>query len=124
MFRSGSARWSSPMRTDVERPLLGPAITGPDREIWTQALSDFAGNGLVALNRGWNLDWERAVWERGGADGREHLSIRVHHDEVVIGPRWVPDTDAGCAGCAEVRGRTLLDHPLVEELASPCAAPG
>jgi ribosomal protein S12 methylthiotransferase accessory factor len=111
------------MRTDLGQPRLGPAVAAVPEAEWTRALSGLRtlSGTVVTLNRGWDLAWEREMWDRSAADGREHLSIRVQHDEVVIGPRWTPESDAGCAGCAEVRGRIILDHPLADDLMRPCA---
>jgi ribosomal protein S12 methylthiotransferase accessory factor len=112
------------MRADLERPLLGPAIAAaPDAE-WIRTLAALRVTaGTLTLNRGWDLTWERGTWERSAAGGREHLSIRLSCDEVVIGPLWVPGSDAGCAGCAEVRGRIVMEHPLADDLRQPCAVP-
>jgi len=112
------------MRTELAPPLIGPAIAADGAE-WTRALSQLRvpPGAMVTLNRGWDLAWERTAWDRSAAEGREHLSIRLQHDEVVIGPRWVPGSDAGCAGCAEVRGRVILDHPLADDLGRPCTVP-
>lgn len=114
------------MRTDAAaRPELGPAIAAAPDADWTRMLPAVAApcGAAVTLNRGWDLEWERAMWSRSAAEGREHLSIRVEHDEIVIGPRWVPGTDAGCAGCAEVRGRIVLDHPLTDDPDQACTSP-
>ena len=112
------------MHTELAPPLIGPALAADGAE-WTRALSQIRvpPGAVMTLNRGWDLAWERAAWDRSAAEGREHLSIRLQHDEVVIGPRWVPGSDAGCAGCAEVRGRVILDHPLADDLGRPCTVP-
>src|SRR5664279_63925 len=75
--------------------------------------------GMVVVNRGWNLAWEREEWRRSATLGREHVSIRLYTDEVQIGPRWVPGSRPRCPCCVEVRGRSVLAHPLVEKLAIP-----
>lgn len=113
------------MGTDLDRVRVGPALAAAQDATWQRTLSgmDTPAGAEVTLNRGWDLAWERATLDRSARDGREHLSIRVEHDEVVIGPRWVPGGDAGCAGCAEVRGRIVLDHPLAGDPDRPCAAP-
>ncbi|WP_055552659.1 TOMM precursor leader peptide-binding protein [Streptomyces kanamyceticus] len=78
----------------------------------------------IAVGRGWQLAREQVRWRRSAAAGRGLISVRLYDDEVVIGPRWTPGTDSGCAGCAEVRERTSLEHPLVEFMAHPLARPG
>ncbi|MQY12498.1 hypothetical protein SRB5_26320 [Streptomyces sp. RB5] len=102
------------METDLDRPRLGPALDGTP---WARALAGARtpSGAVVTLNRGWDPVWERAMWESSAAEGREHLSVRIEYDEVVIGPRWVPDGDAGCAGCAETRDRIIRDHPLTDD---------
>lgn len=92
---------------------------------WHEALEPLArtASGGISLGRGWDLSRERGHWRRAADRRTEHLSVRVYDDEVVVGPRWVPDTDAGCAGCAEVRARVAVSHPLVENLAEPCSRP-
>lgn len=79
--------------------------------------------GSVVVNRGWDLDWERVRWQESAEQGREHLSVRLYHGEVQVGPRWVPGSDSGCPCCVEVRGRGILAHPLVDELGVACSVP-
>ncbi len=106
--------------------LPGPAVRAD--EGWTAVLDPLGGAGTVVVNRGWDLAWERDRWAESAAGGVEHLSVRIHHDELQIGPRWVPDAPAGCPGCVESRLRSALAHPLVEQLlvprtAAPAAGP-
>ncbi|MFE9451715.1 TOMM precursor leader peptide-binding protein [Streptomyces sp. NPDC006739] len=77
----------------------------------------------VVLNRGWDLSWERAQFEKNAANGEELVSVRVYDEEVIVGPRWVPGTDSGCAGCAEVRERNTAEHPLADSLDAPRVMP-
>ncbi|MFG3487375.1 TOMM precursor leader peptide-binding protein [Streptomyces sp. NPDC047972] len=125
------------MPTDTLTPVPAPALARgpglgapPDHladEAWRPALDALAGllpEGTVAVDRGWHLDWERARFDEAAATGRPHLSVRVLADEVLVGPLWRPGTDAGCAGCAEVRDRTVPDHPLAGDLRHATAAPG
>lgn len=111
------------MRAEPRLPLCGPGISNPVGTGWRQVFLSLReiSTGTVACNRGWDLDWERGLWEKSAAVQREHVSVRLYDDEVIVGPRWVPGTDAGCASCAEVRGRTILAHPLLDNLAEPCA---
>ncbi|MFB7193182.1 TOMM precursor leader peptide-binding protein [Streptomyces sp. NPDC056240] len=81
------------------------------------------GGASVSVRRGWDLGWERQHLDAARESGRPHLSVRVHGDEVLVGPLWAPGTDAGCAGCAEVRERTVVDHPLVGDLTHAAAGP-
>ncbi|MFI0241758.1 TOMM precursor leader peptide-binding protein [Streptomyces sp. NPDC016845] len=96
--------------------LPGPALPATMHDDWLEPLAALARTtgATVSVNLGWDLDWERGPIE--AAPGTPHLSVRVHDDEVMIGPLWVPGTDSGCAACAEVRERTVLDHPLVGDL--------
>jgi ribosomal protein S12 methylthiotransferase accessory factor len=112
------------MSTVFEAPAYGPA--SPVDATWLTALEPLfaATGGTRTLNRGWDLAWENAQWTASAAAGREHLSTRLYADEVVIGPRWVPGTDSGCAACAEVRERAVLEHPLLDNLAEPDTLPG
>ncbi|RJK98464.1 hypothetical protein D5H78_04665 [Vallicoccus soli] len=98
---------------------LGPAA-GP-APAWAGAVAALAGvvDAAVVANRGWDLAWERQSWQDSASQGREHLSVRVHDDEVQIGPRWVPGTTAGCPGCAEARSRSAVGHPLASSPAVP-----
>ncbi|MFD3436844.1 TOMM precursor leader peptide-binding protein [Streptomyces sp. NPDC058685] len=119
------------MRTDLPAgragaPAYGPGLSPPyDDEAWHTAFAALAGatDGAVAVNRGWDLAFERGRLDEAAARGRSHLSVRVHGDEVLVGPLWMPGSDAGCAGCAEVRDRTVLEHPLVGDLTHATAAP-
>ncbi|WP_326698879.1 TOMM precursor leader peptide-binding protein [Streptomyces sp. NBC_01754] len=103
----------------------GPGLAAAPDASWAEAFDRISGavNATVVLNRGWDLAWERARWERSAANGEELVSVRVYDDEVVVGPRWVPGTDSGCAGCAEVRERNTLVHPLADSLEEPCVVP-
>lgn len=107
------------MSTELELPPFGPAMADAPDETWQTVLGPLREitSGAVSVNRGWDLAWEREQWEKSAAAGREHLSVRLAGDEVLVGPLWVPATDSGCAGCAEVRARTLLTHPLLDDLA-------
>jgi ribosomal protein S12 methylthiotransferase accessory factor len=110
---------TAPVATDVR---FSPRL---DAE-WRAALAPLAATctGVVDVQRGWDLGHERAAWRESAGAGREHLSVRVHGEEVQVGPRWTPGAGAiGCAGCAEARGRVVLDHPLLEDLATPTAVP-
>ncbi|MCE7080563.1 TOMM precursor leader peptide-binding protein [Streptomyces sp. ST2-7A] len=101
-------------------PALADAFPGiPER--WEEVLRPLLGavSGTVSLGTGWDARWEGDMLRAAAGAGREHLSVRLHDDEVFIGPRWVPGTDGGCAGCAEVRARTAIPHPLVDDLARP-----
>ncbi|WP_327682145.1 TOMM precursor leader peptide-binding protein [Streptomyces sp. NBC_00467] len=119
------------MRTDLPAgrtgaPAYGPGLSPPyDDEAWHTAFAALAEaiDGAVAVNRGWDLAFERGRLEAAADRGSSHLSVRVHGDEVLVGPLWMPGSDAGCAGCAEVRDRTILEHPLVGDLTHATAAP-
>ncbi|CAL9411064.1 TOMM precursor leader peptide-binding protein [Streptomyces sp. enrichment culture] len=100
----------------TESPVrAGPALTPSAHGVWLPPLAALtrASGATVSVNLGWDLDWEQGPV--AAADG-PHLSVRVYDDEVVVGPLWVPGTASGCAACAEVRERTVLDHPLVGDL--------
>ncbi|MBO0915415.1 TOMM precursor leader peptide-binding protein, partial [Streptomyces laculatispora] len=118
------------MPTDTIAPAAvaaGPSLAPAAHGDWLPALGRLAAatGATVSANTGWDLDWERDRVVRAGADPHRtpHLSVRIHEDEVMIGPLWAPGTDAGCAACAEVRERTVLDHPLVGDLTRPAATP-
>ncbi|MFI6561161.1 TOMM precursor leader peptide-binding protein [Streptomyces sp. NPDC050534] len=102
----------------------GPGMASLDAS-WTETVQRIgdAVRAPIALNRGWDLAWERGQWETRAAHGQELVSVRVHDDEVVIGPRWVPGTDSGCACCAEIRERNTVEHPLADALDEPRAVP-
>ncbi|GAB2956841.1 TOMM precursor leader peptide-binding protein [Streptomyces pseudoechinosporeus] len=106
---------------DLVRP--GPALPTTAHGDWLPALAPLARatGAAVSVNLGWDLTWERAHID--AADGGPHLSVRVYDDEVMVGPLWVPGTDSGCAACAEVRERTVLDHPLVGDLTQATRVP-
>ncbi|RKN33910.1 TOMM precursor leader peptide-binding protein [Micromonospora musae] len=105
------------MGTDTDRPNLGPGFAADAADEWLTALAPLlAVDATVTLDRGFDLNWQTGQWRRSAADGREHLSVRVYDDEVQIGPRWVPGTDAGCPVCAESRERSVLEHPLQARL--------
>jgi ribosomal protein S12 methylthiotransferase accessory factor len=110
---------------DPDTRAYGPATADPRDASWLEALEPLfaAATGTVAVNRGWDLAWETGHLRRSAAAGREHLSARLYADEVIVGPRWVPGTDSGCAGCAEVRERAVREHPLLADLAVPTALP-
>ena len=114
---------AEPSTTEVSTPVqAGPALPVAAYDDWLPALAPLARatGATVSVNLGWDLDWER---ERvTGATG-PHLSVRVHDDEVMVGPLWVPGTTSGCAACAEVRERTVLDHPLVGDLTQSTRVP-
>ncbi|GGT70162.1 TOMM precursor leader peptide-binding protein [Streptomyces althioticus] len=100
----------------TESPVrAGPALPPSAHGVWLPPLAALtrASGATVSVNLGWDLDWEQGPV--AAADG-PHLSVRVYDDEVVVGPLWVPGTASGCAACAEVRERTVLDHPLVGDL--------
>lgn len=103
----------------------GPGMTALRDTSWEETLRRIGGavGAVVALNRGWDLAWERAQWEKSAANGEELVSVRVYDDEVIVGPRWVPGTDSGCAGCAEVRERNTAEHPLADTLQAPRVVP-
>ncbi|MCX4834196.1 TOMM precursor leader peptide-binding protein [Streptomyces sp. NBC_00006] len=102
----------------------GPGFQGAARP-WGEALRRLgsSADAKVVANRGWDLAWERLHWEKAAANGEELVSVRVYDDEVIIGPRWVPGTDSGCASCAEVRERNTAEHPLATTLDAPRAVP-
>ncbi|MFD4175375.1 TOMM precursor leader peptide-binding protein, partial [Streptomyces anulatus] len=99
--------------------VCAPALSDDAGTEWGAVLEPLgaSGDGTVGANLGWDLDWEREQLRSAG--GREHLSVRVYGDEVLVGPRWVPGTDSGCAGCAELRSRLVIDHPLTDDLSRP-----
>ncbi|MFI1958431.1 TOMM precursor leader peptide-binding protein [Streptomyces althioticus] len=101
---------------------VGPALPPSAHDVWLPALAALtrASGATVSVNLGWDLDWEQGPV--AAADG-PHLSVRVYDDEVMVGPLWVPGTASGCAACAEVRERTVLDHPLVGDLTRPVRVP-
>ena len=103
----------------------GPGASGVDGERWREVLAPLAAStdGTVTLARGWNPEWERIQWAESVTAGREHVSVRFGQDEVLVGPRWTPGGDAGCAGCAEFRERSVLDHPLLEMRETVVARP-
>lgn len=118
---------AGPEPSDVELPPCGPDTYGTLDAAWRTALlrlHALAGTGSVAVQRGWRLDWERERWEEAAAARRSHLSVRLLSDEVLVGPLWSPDTDSGCAACAEMRERTILDHLLVGDLEHARAGAG
>ncbi|MBU7598805.1 TOMM precursor leader peptide-binding protein [Streptomyces sp. P38-E01] len=90
-------------------------------EEWRWALEPLRvpAGGSVSVTVGWQLDREREQLLAAG--DREHLSIRIHEDEVLVGPLRVPGTDSGCAGCAEVRTRVAVQHPLMGDLGAATA---
>lgn len=109
------------------RPVsCGPGVGRAADQGWPEVLDLLArvSVGQVSVNRGWDLGWELEQWRSCAAEGREQLSVRWLLDEVQIGPRWLPGTDAGCAGCTELRERTVLDHPLVGDLTAARAGHG
>lgn len=113
--------------TPVAPVAAGSADAAP--EPWGETLSRLRGlsAGSFCLRRGWDFAWEREQWQRAAEEGEEHLSVRVGVTEALIGPLWKPDTDSGCAGCAELRERTVLEHALAGDLAHarvPPATPG
>ncbi|MFD0804276.1 TOMM precursor leader peptide-binding protein, partial [Streptomonospora algeriensis] len=79
--------------------------------------------GSFCLRTGWDAAWESEQWQRARAAGREHLSVRLSAGEALIGPLWAPGTDSGCSGCAELRERTVLEHPLAGDLANARGRP-
>ncbi|MER6376696.1 TOMM precursor leader peptide-binding protein [Streptomyces mirabilis] len=108
-----------------DEPQYGPGMAAALDAPWEETLRQIGGavGATVALNRGWDLAWERAQWEKSAANGEELVSVRVYDDEVIVGPRWVPGTDSGCAGCAEVRERNTAEHPLADTLEAPRVVP-
>lgn len=94
---------------------------------WRTAVADLAEatGASVAVNRGWDLAWERDRLADAADSGSDLLSVRVFADEVLVGPLWRPDDEdgGGCAACAEVRDRTVVDHPLVGDLARAASVP-
>ncbi|MEU0196513.1 TOMM precursor leader peptide-binding protein [Streptomyces afghaniensis] len=114
------------MTTALDLLACGPGLPEAAGTAWHALLTPLRETtaGTVAVNRGWDLDWERARWDEAAAAGHEHLSVRLYDDEVLIGPRYVPGTDAGCAGCTEARDRLVLDHPLTGDLTRPRTTPG
>lgn len=114
------------MTTELDLPACGPGLPEAAGTAWHALLTPLHETtaGTVAVNRGWDLGWERARWDEATAAGHEHLSVRLYDDEVLIGPRYVPGTDAGCAGCTEARDRLVLDHPLTGDLTQPRTTPG
>ncbi len=68
--------------------------------------------GLVTVNVGFDLALESAHLAAAAQQHRPLLSIRLGPDEALIGPFWCPDRRAACAGCAEIRLRGAVDHPL------------
>lgn len=83
-----------------------PAIPVPGAvDAWLQG-------GTVTVAVGFDLDFEACHWAEAARHGRQLLSIRFGTDEALIGPRWVPGHRAACAGCAEIRMRRALGHPL------------
>lgn len=105
--------------------LCGPGLPDALAAEWSTTLASLRATtaGTLVINRGWDLDWERRQWVASSRAGDEHVSVRIYDAEVIVGPRWVPGSDAGCAGCAEVRERTVLEHPLLIDLAAPRSVP-
>ncbi|WP_019547683.1 TOMM precursor leader peptide-binding protein [Streptomyces sulphureus] len=103
----------------------GPGWDGFRDSSWEAVLARVgeAVRARAVLNRGWDLEWERTQWEKSAAGTEELVSVRVWDDEVVVGPRWVPGTDSGCASCAEVRERNTTEHPLADSPGEPCGIP-
>lgn len=96
-----------------------------DIDPWREVLAPLDGLGwTVSAGPGWSLERERGRWRDSVHSGRPLLSVRWSHDEVLLGPLFVPGTTAACAGCAEVRQRAAQDHPLLDELAQPRAGAG
>ncbi|GGM60991.1 hypothetical protein GCM10012275_35050 [Longimycelium tulufanense] len=101
---------------------FGPGWRRGDR-VDAQALATAGGDAAIAVNRGWDLSWERKTWSESAHHGRAHLSVRHLGDEVLVGPLWINRDAAGCSACAEYRGRVAVDHPLLDRLAEPVSAP-
>ena len=93
------------------------SVLAPE-DVWRSALAPLLASTTanVSVTAGWDLERERTRWRLSADTGREHLSIRIHADEVIIGPRWVPGTGSGCGGCAESRERSVNEHPLQAEM--------
>lgn len=100
--------------TDLQAPPRAPAVAfDPLAVDVPPAVQAWLENGIVTVNVGFDLDFERANLRRAAREGRSLLSIRLADDEVLIGPCWTPGIRGACAGCAEVRLRLAVDHPLL-----------
>lgn len=107
----------------IDTPRTG--VPSAELAFWSEAFAPLrqAGDDSVDVRVGWDLHHEQDRLRAAAAAGRGHVSVRVNDDEILIGPRWVPGTDAGCAGCAELRTRLVTSHPLVERLDLAAARP-
>lgn len=72
----------------------------------------------VQVMHGWDPDALTRAMTRAQDTGRALVTVTVTPASVVVGPLWTPDATTGCAGCAELRQRTVLDHVLVGDLGS------
>ncbi|MGH9126022.1 MAG: TOMM precursor leader peptide-binding protein [Acidimicrobiales bacterium] len=100
-----AASWAGPMRVAASADGR-VSISVPD------AVQQWLDGGIVTANVGFDLQFEGRQLSAARRDHRQLLSIRLGADEAQIGPRWLPGTTTACAGCAEVRLRQAVAHPL------------
>lgn len=71
----------------------------------------------LTLMHGWDPDTWTHHFNQAQLTGRALLPITIGRDSLTIGPLWNTTTNpTGCAGCAELRHRLVLDHTLRDDL--------
>jgi ribosomal protein S12 methylthiotransferase accessory factor len=99
-------------RDATAAPVIARSADGAPAVSVPAAVQAWLQGGTVTANVGFDLDFESRQLAEAARDRRQLLSIRFGSEEALIGPRWVPGHRAACAGCAEIRMRRALGHPL------------
>ncbi|MFD7731858.1 YcaO-like family protein [Kitasatospora phosalacinea] len=86
-----------PARPAVAGPRLGPgAPVSWDWRTWAGRLDGC----LLSVRGEYDPEWERRAMAAARAAGTDLLSVRIGAAEIQIGPRWTPDGEPACPGCA------------------------
>ncbi|GLW56355.1 YcaO-like family protein [Kitasatospora phosalacinea] len=78
-------------------PRIGPGT--PDSWDW-QTWAGRLDGCLLSVRGEYDPDWELRAMAAARATGTDLLSVRIGAAEIQIGPRWTPDGEPACPGCA------------------------
>jgi ribosomal protein S12 methylthiotransferase accessory factor len=103
-------------------PDLAPPSPAPDPVAALRRAGVLGDVSEVPMG-GWQPDTWSAAVQKSLTGGTTLLPVLRGAEALTLGPLWFPGSPAGCAGCAELRRRLVLDHVLAPDLHRAVSVP-